>query len=224
MGWYFYRSCWSRHGWLKLESEVYTSHCDNRHILQYDQRKTKLIAIHKFYDNCLSAYMSPLTPYGATGHDEHWMRYLLLIWRDQSNTWIGVDLTSVRSSDIHRNSVSMGIPKISINNNVNEKCVRRLATIFLGNQLINISPIAITEVLQCDVCWNLLAHCSLSTSSIDSIKEIVLLSTVVTSGFSTHTHYLLHISTSTERSVLHIIWVNVTKNIQAAPTIFDCHF
>ena len=51
-----------------------------------------------------------VTPYGARYLSRHWFRWWLDAWRHQAITWTNVDLSSVRSRDIHLRKISQSIP------------------------------------------------------------------------------------------------------------------
>ena len=51
-----------------------------------------------------------VTPYGSRDLGQHWLRQWLGAWRHQAITWTNVDLSSLRSSDIHLRAVSHLIP------------------------------------------------------------------------------------------------------------------
>ena len=50
-------------------------------------------------------------PYGDRDLGHHWLREWLVAWRHQPITWTSVDLSSVRSSDIHLRAISQEIPE-----------------------------------------------------------------------------------------------------------------
>ena len=47
-----------------------------------------------------------MTPYGDTDLGQLWLRQWLVAWRHQAITWTNVDLSSIRSSDIHLTATS----------------------------------------------------------------------------------------------------------------------
>ena len=55
-----------------------------------------------------------VTPYGDKDLGRHWLRYWLVAWRHQVITWTNVDLSLVRSSDIHIRASSQEVPEPSI--------------------------------------------------------------------------------------------------------------
>ena len=52
-----------------------------------------------------------LMPYGDIELSQHWLRYWLGAWWHQAITWTNVDLSSVRSNDIHLEEISQEIPQ-----------------------------------------------------------------------------------------------------------------
>ena len=55
-----------------------------------------------------------VTPYGDKDLCQHWLRSWLVAWRHQAITWTNVDLSSVRSNDIHLTAISQEITQQSI--------------------------------------------------------------------------------------------------------------
>ena len=55
-----------------------------------------------------------MTPYGGRDLGQHWFRQWLVAWRHQAITWTNVDLSSVRSTDVHLMTSSQEIPQPSI--------------------------------------------------------------------------------------------------------------
>ena len=55
-----------------------------------------------------------MTPYGDMELGQHWLRWWLVAWRHQAITWTNVDLSSVRSSDIHLRASSQEITQPSV--------------------------------------------------------------------------------------------------------------
>ena len=53
-------------------------------------------------------------PYGDIDLGQHWLRWWLVAWRQQAITWINVDLSSVRSSNILLMTISQEIPQPSV--------------------------------------------------------------------------------------------------------------
>ena len=58
-------------------------------------------------------------PYGGRDLGQHWFRQWLVAWRHQAITWINVDLSSLRSCDVHLRTISLeisqpSVPKISL--------------------------------------------------------------------------------------------------------------
>ena len=68
------------------------------------------------FDKCsiLLTHWGLVTPYGNKDLCHHWLRQWLVAWRHQAITWTNVDLSSVRSSDIHLRASSQDIPQPSI--------------------------------------------------------------------------------------------------------------
>ena len=58
-----------------------------------------------------------VTPYGDSDPGQHWLRYWLVSWRHQAITWTNVDLSSLRSNDVHLRAISLeiSVTKISLN-------------------------------------------------------------------------------------------------------------
>ena len=52
-----------------------------------------------------------VTPYGGRDLVQHWLRQWLVAWRHQAITWTNVDLSSVRSIDIHLRAILQKIPQ-----------------------------------------------------------------------------------------------------------------
>ena len=52
-----------------------------------------------------------MTPYGDMDLCQHWFRQWLVAWLHQAITWPNVDLSSVRSSDIHQSAISQETPQ-----------------------------------------------------------------------------------------------------------------
>ena len=52
-----------------------------------------------------------VTPYDDIDLGQHWLRLWLGAWRHQAITWTSVDLSSVKSSDIHLNTIAQEIPQ-----------------------------------------------------------------------------------------------------------------
>ena len=55
-----------------------------------------------------------MTPYGGRDPSQHWFRQWLGAWRHQAISWTNVDLSSVRSGDIHLTANSQAITQLSI--------------------------------------------------------------------------------------------------------------
>ena len=55
-----------------------------------------------------------VTPYGDRDLGQHWLRQWLIACRYQAITWTNVDLSLVKSSDIHLLATSLEIPQPSI--------------------------------------------------------------------------------------------------------------
>ena len=55
-----------------------------------------------------------VTPYGDIDPGQHWLRWWLVAWRHQAITWTNVDLSSIRSSDIHLRSILWKVSQPSI--------------------------------------------------------------------------------------------------------------
>ena len=54
-----------------------------------------------------------VTPYGGRDLSQHWLRQWLVAWRHQAITWTNVDLSSLRSSDVHLRAISLEISQPS---------------------------------------------------------------------------------------------------------------
>ena len=54
-----------------------------------------------------------VTPFGVRYLSQHWFRWWLVAWRHQSITWPNVDLSSVKSRDIHLRANSRSTPQLS---------------------------------------------------------------------------------------------------------------
>ena len=48
-----------------------------------------------------------MTPYGGGDLGQHWFRYWLVAWQHQAITWNNVELSSLRSSDVHLRAISL---------------------------------------------------------------------------------------------------------------------
>ena len=83
---FFYRWCW-----FELKTALLLILCF-----------TSLVSCHVSW---LKAW-TPLTHYGDTHMDQHLFRQWLVAWRHQVINWTNIDLSSVRSSDIHLRAVS----------------------------------------------------------------------------------------------------------------------
>ena len=55
-----------------------------------------------------------VTLYGDMELGQHWLRKWLVAWRHQAITWTNVDLSLVRSINIHLRAISPEIPQLSI--------------------------------------------------------------------------------------------------------------
>ena len=62
-----------------------------------------------FFFFAILTHYGLVTPYGDTDLGQHWLRLWLVAWRHQAITWTNVDLSSVKSSDIHRNTIALEI-------------------------------------------------------------------------------------------------------------------
>ena len=96
------------------------------HLINGDYRKRVALQIPlgirymKWNSQCIPEVALPLThwglvtPYGDRDLGHHWLRKWLVSWRHQGITWTNVDLSSGRSSNIHRRESSHEIPPPSI--------------------------------------------------------------------------------------------------------------
>ena len=55
-----------------------------------------------------------VTPYGSRDLSQHWFRQWLVAWWHQAITWTNVDLSSLRSSDVHLRAISLEISEPSV--------------------------------------------------------------------------------------------------------------
>ena len=55
-----------------------------------------------------------MTPYGGRDLGQHCFRWWLVAWRHQAITWTNVDLSSLRSSDVHLRAISLEISQPSV--------------------------------------------------------------------------------------------------------------
>ena len=53
-------------------------------------------------------------PYGSRDLGQHWFRLWLVAWRHQAITWTNVDLSSLRSSDVHLRAILLEISQPSV--------------------------------------------------------------------------------------------------------------
>ena len=72
------------------------------------------------YLTYLVTHCGLVTPYGSRYLGQHWFRQWLVAWRHQAITWTNVDLSSLKSSDVHLRAISLEIShplvtKISLN-------------------------------------------------------------------------------------------------------------
>ena len=67
----------------------------NKRLYQFSWR-TMIIWLHRLLNNC-----GLVTLYGDRELGQHWLREWMVTWRHQAITWTNVDLSSVRSGDIH---------------------------------------------------------------------------------------------------------------------------
>ena len=76
-----------------------------------DTRRYQAIS---WYGTSHSTHCALVTPYGDRYLCQHWLRYWLVVWRHQAITWTNVDLSSLRSIDIHLRASSFKIPEPSV--------------------------------------------------------------------------------------------------------------
>ena len=55
-----------------------------------------------------------MTPYGGRDLGQHWFGWWLVAWRHHVITWTNVDLSSLRSSDVHLRPISLEISQPSV--------------------------------------------------------------------------------------------------------------
>ena len=64
--------------------------------------------------NIIITHCGLVMSYGNKYMGQHWLRWWLVAWRHQVFTWITVDLSLIKSPDIHLRAISQETPQPSI--------------------------------------------------------------------------------------------------------------
>ena len=77
---------------------------------------SRLISIHQYCTVVPLAltHCGLVTPFGSRDLGQHWFRQWLVAWWHQAFTWTSVDLSSLRSSDVHLRAISCEISQPSV--------------------------------------------------------------------------------------------------------------
>ena len=103
------------------------------------------------------AQCSLATPYDDIEMGQHWLGWWLVVWRHQVMTWTNVDLSSVRSSDIHLRTISQQASTPSLmmtSSNGNIFCVTGpLCGEFTGHRWIPLTKASDAELWCFSLIW-----------------------------------------------------------------------
>ena len=95
--------------WCRQATSHYLSQCWPRSMSPYAITRPQWVKYLLGLTHC-----DLVTPYRDTNLKQHWLRYWLIAWWHQANSWTNVDLPSMKSSEIHFRLMPtlMSIPKL----------------------------------------------------------------------------------------------------------------